>query len=199
MGKRKRETAERRKEAMKSIAYARLQDYPTSPFKMRLVADLIRGKRVEKALNLLKFSTKDASVPMEKVLLSAINNWQNKNESMRIEDQDLFVSEVYVDSGSVLKRLQTAPQGRGHRLLKRSNHVTLVLGNMAAPAAPEQAEVEEEEVAEQEAVAVEKPAKEPAKKKPARKSAGKKAAVKKAARKSAKKTTGDKEAGEKEE
>ncbi len=136
MGKRKRISAEQRKEALKSIAYAKLNNCPTSPRKMRLVADLIRGKKVDNALNILKFSKKEASGRLEKLLLSAINNWQNKNENMRIEDQDLFISEIYVDGGRMLKRLRPAPQGRGFRIRKRSNHITLILDNRAAiPAA----------------------------------------------------------------
>jgi large subunit ribosomal protein L22 len=99
---------------------------------MRLVADMIRGKKAENALNLLKFSTKDASKKLEKLLLSALSNWQAKNEGQRIEDQDLFVKEVYVDSARQLKRMRPAPQGRGYVIRKRSNHVTLILDNKAA-------------------------------------------------------------------
>ena len=91
------------------------------------MADMIRGKKVETALNALRFSTKEASGRLEKLLLSAISNWQAKNEGQRIEDQDLFVKDVFVDSGRQLKRLRTAPQGRGHRVRKRSNHITLIL------------------------------------------------------------------------
>lgn len=127
MGKRKRLVAEARKEDLKTIAFAKLNNCPTSPRKMRLVADQIRGKQVEKALNILKFSTKEASGRLEKLLLSAINNWQNKNEGQRIEDHQLFVKEIYVDGGRMLKRLRPAPQGRGYRVRKRSNHVTLIL------------------------------------------------------------------------
>ena len=127
MGARKRTAANERKEMMKVTSLARLSNCPTSPQKMRLVADMIRGKKVETALNSLRFSTKEAAGRLEKVLLSAISNWQLKNEGQRIEDQDLFVKEVFIDSGRVLKRLRTAPQGRGHRIKKRSNHITLVL------------------------------------------------------------------------
>lgn len=127
MGARKRNAATARKEALKEISFARLTDCPTSPRKMRLVADMIRGKKVENALNTLKFSTKEAAGRMQKVLLSALSNWQAKNEGARIEDADLFVREVYVDSAQQLKRLRTAPQGRGHRIRKRSNHITLIL------------------------------------------------------------------------
>lgn len=127
MGARKRNAATARKEALKEISFARLTDCPTSPRKMRLVADMIRGMKVENALNTLKFSTKEAAGRMQKVLLSALSNWQAKNEGARIEDADLFVREVYVDSAQQLKRLRTAPQGRGHRIRKRSNHITLIL------------------------------------------------------------------------
>ncbi|MFI5219954.1 MAG: 50S ribosomal protein L22 [Bacteroidia bacterium] len=129
MGSRKHKAAEVRKQELKTIAFAKLNNCPTSPVKMRLVADLIRGKRVENALNLLRFSTKEASGRLEKLLMSAINNWQTKNEGQRIEDQQLFIKEIYVDGGRHLKRLRPAPQGRGHRIRKRSNHVTLILDN----------------------------------------------------------------------
>jgi large subunit ribosomal protein L22 len=180
MGRRKREAAELRKEAMKSLAFARLNDCPSSPRKMRLVADLIRGKQVDQALNILKFSTKDASAKIEKLLLSAINNWQAKNESLRIEDQELFVDEVFVDGGRMLKRLRTAPQGRGYRIRKRSNHVTLVLGNKlqpvaAAPPAEEAETIEPEAVQTAEAEQAETAAPAPEKKKKGgKKPAGKK-------------------------
>ena len=128
MGARKRNTAEKRKEAKKQIAMAVLNDCPTSPRKMRLMVDLIRGKNVNIALGILKYSTKEASKRLEKLLLSAIANWQAKNEGARIEDADLIVSEAFVDGGRMLKRLRPAPQGRGYRVRKRSNHVTLVVG-----------------------------------------------------------------------
>lgn len=127
MGARKRNAATARREALKEISFARLTDCPTSPRKMRLVADMIRGKKVENAINMLKFSTKEAAERMRKVLLSALSNWQAKNEGARIEEADLFVREVYVDSARQLKRLRPAPQGRGHRIRKRSNHITLIL------------------------------------------------------------------------
>ena len=129
MGARKKIAADARKEEMKTTYIARLNNCPTSPRKMRLVADMIRGKKVDLALGLLKFSKKEAAGNMYKLLLSAINNWQAKNEGVRIEDQPLVVSKVYVDSARQLKRLRPAPQGRGYRIRKRSNHVTLVLGN----------------------------------------------------------------------
>ena len=128
MGVRKKERAEQIKEAKKSLAFAKLNNCPTSPRKMRLVADLVRGQKVEKALQILKFSNKEASRRVEKVVLSAISNWQEKNEDASIEDADLFIKEIRVDGGSMLKRLRPAPQGRAHRIRKRSNHVTVVLG-----------------------------------------------------------------------
>lgn len=120
--------AERIKEEKKQLAFAKLNDCPTSPRKMRLVADLVRGQEVEKALAILRFSTKEASRRLEKLLLSAIANWQAKNEDADIEDAGLIVHEIRVDGGRSLKRLRPAPQGRAHRIRKRSNHVTLVLG-----------------------------------------------------------------------
>ena len=128
MGVRKRERAEQIKEANKSIAFAKLNNCPTSPRKMRLVADLVRGQKVENALNILKFNTKEASGRIEKLLLSAIANWQAKNADANIEEAELFVKEIRVDGGAMLKRLRPAPQGRAHRIRKRSNHVTIVLG-----------------------------------------------------------------------
>jgi len=128
MGVRKKLRADQRKEERKSTYMAKLNGCPTSPRKMRLVADLIRGVEVEKALQILKFNQKEASINLEKLMLSAIANWQAKNEEANIEDAGLFVKEIYVDSATMLKRLQTAPQGRAHRIRKRSNHVTLVLG-----------------------------------------------------------------------
>ena len=128
MGSRKKQMAEAIKENKKQIAFAKLNNCPTSPRKMRLVADLVRGESVEKALNILKFSQKEASNRLEKLLLSAIANWQAKNEDADIETAELFVKEIRVDGGTMLKRLRPAPQGRAHRIRKRSNHVTLVLG-----------------------------------------------------------------------
>ena len=128
MGSRKKQMADAIKEAKKHVAFAKLNNCPTSPRKMRLVADLVRGEKVEKALNILRFSSKEASRRLETLLLSAIANWQAKNEDASIEDAELFVKEIRVDSGTMLKRLRPAPQGRAHRIRKRSNHVTLVLG-----------------------------------------------------------------------
>ena len=129
MGVRKREKAEQIKEAKKSLAFAKLNNCPTSPRKMRLVADLVRGEKVEKALAILKFSQKEASRRLEKLVVSAIANWQAKNEDASLEDADLFIKEIRVDGGSMLKRLRPAPQGRAHRIRKRSNHVTVVIGS----------------------------------------------------------------------
>ncbi|HRY99329.1 MAG TPA: 50S ribosomal protein L22 [Bacteroidales bacterium] len=129
MGARKRLRAEERKEARKTQYFARLNDCPTSPRKMRLTADLVRGKEVELALNTLKYSNKDSAARLYKLLLSAINNWQKKNEGVRMEDADLYVKEISVDGGRTLKRVQPAPQGRAHRVRKRSNHVTIILGD----------------------------------------------------------------------
>ena len=124
MGQRKKISAEARKEANKSLYFAKLNSVPTSPRKMRLVADMIRGMEVNKALSVLKFSSKEASARMEKLLKSAISNWETKVED-KAENANLYVSAVYVDSATMLKRLRTAPQGRGYRIRKRSNHVTL--------------------------------------------------------------------------
>ncbi len=108
-------------------AVAKLNNVPTSPRKMRMVADLIRGEKVSRALNILKFEPKEGAARLEKLLLSAISNWQLKNEDLDLEDADLFVKEIRVDGGRILKRLRPAPQGRAHRIRKRSNHVTLIL------------------------------------------------------------------------
>ncbi len=128
MGVRKRQSAEKLKEEKKSIAFAKLNNCPTSPRKMRLVADIIRGKKVEDALNILKFSSKEAARRLDKLVLSAVANWQAKNEEGDVADAGLFIKEIRVDGGTMLKRLRPAPQGRAHRIRKRSNHVTLVLG-----------------------------------------------------------------------
>jgi large subunit ribosomal protein L22 len=127
MGVRKRTAADERKLAQKTEFIAKLSNCPTSPRKMRLLADLIRGMEVEKALNILKFNTKEASGRLHKLVLSGMANWQAKNEGKRIEEADLYIKTIFVDSGFQLKRLRTAPQGRGNRIRKRSNHVTLIL------------------------------------------------------------------------
>ena len=127
MGARKRIKADSMKEARKSIAFAKLNNCPTSPRKMRLIADLIRGMDAEKALSELKHNPKEASIRMEKLLLSALANWESKNDGKNMDESNLYVSEVKVDSGRMLKRIQPAPQGRAHRIRKRSNHVTIVV------------------------------------------------------------------------
>ena len=124
MGKRKRESANMIKEAQKSVSFAKLKNVPSSPRKMRLVADMVRGVEVFKALGLLKFSNKEAAAKVEKLLRSAIANWEQKNER-KAENGELYVKTIFVDCAPMLKRLRTAPQGRGYRIRKRSNHVTL--------------------------------------------------------------------------
>ena len=127
MGARKRNRAQELKKLNKNLAFAKLNNCPTSPRKMRLVADLVRGMNVESALIELKFNPKEASRRLEKLLLSAISNWETKNEGKSVDQSDLFISEIKVDGGRMLKRIQPAPQGRAHRIRKRSNHVTLVI------------------------------------------------------------------------
>ena len=127
MGARKRERADKMKEERKSIAFAKLNNSSITPRKMRLVADLVRGVQVEKALNILQHNPKDASVSLEKLLRSAIANWELKNEDQDLQDAGLIVKEVQVGSAGMLKRIQAAPQGRAHRIRKRSNHVTIVV------------------------------------------------------------------------
>ena len=113
-------------------AVAKLRNVPTSARKMRMVADLIRGQKVNKALYMLKYEAKEGAARLEKLLLSAISNWQNANEDTRLEDADLYVKSIKVDGGKILKRFQPAPQGRAHRIRKRSNHVTLILDSKTA-------------------------------------------------------------------
>lgn len=127
MGSRKKIAADKRKEERKSVAIAKLNNVPTSPRKMRLVADVIRGEDVLKALDMLKFMPQAAAKKLEKLLLSAIANWQAKNEDKNADEESLVVKEIYVDSARMLKRLRPAPQGRAHRIRKRSNHVTIIL------------------------------------------------------------------------
>lgn len=128
MGARKRNAAKERKEALKTQYFATLQNVPSSPRKMRYVVDLIRGMEVGRALGTLKFSAKAASVPLEKLLRSAIANWEQKNDR-KAEDGELFVTKAYVNEGVTIKRMRPAPQGRGYRIRKRSNHVTLHVGS----------------------------------------------------------------------
>ncbi len=129
MGARKRISAEKIKEARKTMYFAKLRNVPTSPRKMRLVADMIRGMEVNRALGVLKFSAKrESSLRLEKLLRSAIANWEQKNER-KAEDGELYVTTIFVDEGVTLKRMRPAPQGRGYRIRKRSNHVTLFVGS----------------------------------------------------------------------
>ncbi len=127
MGARKKIAAEKRKEALKTQYFAKLQNVPSSPRKMRYVVDMVRGMEVNRALATLKFSSKAASADVEKLLRSAIANWEQKNER-KAEDGELFVTKIFVDGGATLKRMRPAPQGRGYRIRKRSNHVTLFVG-----------------------------------------------------------------------
>ena len=129
MGSRKRNSANKIKDSKKNLAFAKLNNSPISPRKMRLVADQIRGEDINSALTILKFSPKEASRRLEKLLISAISNWQSKNESLDLENSQLFVKEIRVDSAGMLKRIRSAPQGRAHRIRKRSNHVTLILSS----------------------------------------------------------------------
>jgi large subunit ribosomal protein L22 len=129
MGARKRLRSEKSKEAKKGQIVAKLNNCPTSPRKMRLVADMIRGERVEMALHMLEHSPQQAAGRLRKLLLSAIANWQVKNEGTKLEDSNLFIKTVMVDGGRMLKRISPAPQGRAFRKRKRSNHVTLELGS----------------------------------------------------------------------
>ncbi len=130
MGARKHEMAERLKAEKKQKAIAILRDCPTSPRKMRLLADNIRGVEVNRALGILRYSKQEASIRLEKLLKSAIANWEAKNEGERLEDNKLCVREIYVDSARMLKRIQPAPQGRAHRVRKRSNHVTIIVDKL---------------------------------------------------------------------
>ena len=124
MGKRKKISAEKRKEALKTLYFAKVNNLPSSPRKMRYVVDMIRGMEVNRALGVLRFSKKAAAANVEKLLLSAINNWEQKNDR-KAEDGELYISKVFVDEGVTMKRMHPAPQGRGYRIRKRSNHVTL--------------------------------------------------------------------------
>ena len=126
MGERKRLSADRRKEELKSVAFAKLTNIPTSPRKMRLVADLVRGKEVNRALGILKFSNKEAAARLGKLLRSAVANWEEKNDR-KAQEGELYISTIYVNCAPMLKRLRTAPQGRGYRIRKRANHVTVIV------------------------------------------------------------------------
>ena len=141
----KREKRDARKEAAKSgPSVAKLKNVPTSPRKMRLVADLIRGQRVSKALNILKYEPKVGSPKLEKLLLSAISSWEAKHQDIKLEEADLYIKEIWVDGGRILKRLRPAPQGRAHRVRKRSNHVTLVVDSLKKTAGAELTTAEKE-------------------------------------------------------
>jgi len=146
MGVKSRTRAEKRKDAKRNIAFASLRNVPTSPRKMRLVADLIRGERVEHALHILKTNPKHPAIRLHKLVLSAIANWQMKNEGMRIEESDLYIKEIQVDSARMLKRIRPAPQGRAHRIRKRSNHVTIILDSLNKPEVDIEESVEEVEL-----------------------------------------------------
>ena len=129
MSVKQKNAANARKEAMKTVYLARLVDNPTSPRKTRIMANVIRGKNVDYAMNVLKYSRRESSEKLLKLLKSAIANWQVKNENKRLEDADLYIKTIMVDGGRMLKRIRTAPQGRAARIRKRSNHVTLILGD----------------------------------------------------------------------
>ena len=145
MGRRKHNSAEARKEANKTLYIAKLMNNPTSPRKTRLVADLIRGVDVDKALAILQYNPRESAPKMRKLLLSAIANWQAKNEGKRLEDSQLYVKTVMVDEGRTLRRMRTAPQGRGYRVRKRSNHITMVVGSRVEEAAAVAPQTETEE------------------------------------------------------
>jgi large subunit ribosomal protein L22 len=130
MASRKKDRAEKLKEERKDISIAKLNNCPTSPRKMRLVAGLVRGRNVMDAINILKFTSKDAARKLETLVVSAISNWEEKNQGKSIEDEDVIIKEIYVDSARMLKRLRPAPQGRAHRIRKRSNHVTVILDSI---------------------------------------------------------------------
>ena len=177
-------------------AVAKLNNVPTSPRKMRLVADLIRGQKVSSALNILKFERKNGAPKLEKLLLSAISNWQNKFEDVKLEEAELFVKEIRVDGGRMLKRLRPAPQGRAHRIRKRSNHVTLVIDSLHKPELEEKAE-KKQSGEKQKAVAKEKQADKTIKAKDekvakAKKPVKTKKTVKKSTKKTEKKSKGKK-------
>lgn len=144
MGRRKHNSAEARKEANKTLYVAKLMNNPTSPRKTRLVADLVRGVDVDKALGILQYCPRESAPKMRKLLLSAIANWQAKNDGRRIEDSQLYVKQIMVDEGRTMKRMRTAPQGRGYRIRKRSNHITMILASRADEVAQVAKAVKEE-------------------------------------------------------
>lgn len=144
MGSRKHNSAEARKEVKKTLYIAKLNNNPTSPQKTRLMADAIRGLDVNKALGILQYNQRESAPKLRKLLLSAIANWQNKNEGKRIEDSALYIKQITVDQGRQLKRLRTALRGLGYRVVKRSNHVTLILGSKVEEKNAETAKVNAE-------------------------------------------------------
>src|SRR5688500_2003950 len=145
----KREKRDSKKEAAKTgPSVAKLKNVPTSPRKMRLIEDLIRGERVNKALNILKYEPKGGAPKLQKLLLSAISGWEAKHQDVKLEDADLYVKDIFVDGGRVLKRLRPAPQGRAHRIRKRSNHVTLVVASLKNTAAGSEIAITEKETKE---------------------------------------------------
>lgn len=172
-------------------AVARLNNYPTSPRKMRLLADLIRGMEVEKALGILQYNPKHPAVPMYKLLKSAINNWEQKNADSKVEDAGLVVKTIMVDGGRVIKRMRPAPQGRGYRIRKRSNHVTIIVDSLHSTGTPAAAPKEPEEKVSAETAAPKKaaPKKAAAKKAAPKKAAKEKPAVKKEAKETKEKKT----------
>ncbi|MDR1879006.1 MAG: 50S ribosomal protein L22 [Bacteroidales bacterium] len=137
MGARKRLAAEARKEQKRNVCMARLIDNSTSPRKTRLMADLVRGKSVEYALNVLKYSKKESSEKIRKLILSAVSNWQEKNISEKAEDSMLYVKEIFVDGGAILKRVRAASRAKACTMKKRSNHITVILDSKLEPAEPE--------------------------------------------------------------
>ena len=143
MGRRKRESANAQQETRKTLYVAKLMNNPTSPRKTRLVADMVRGVDVDKALGILKYCPRESAPKMHKLILSAVANWQAKNEGARMEDAQLYVKQIKVDEGRTMKRMRTAPQGRGYRIRKRSNHITVILGSRAEEAPKAEAKVEE--------------------------------------------------------
>ena len=130
MASHKKVRADKLKEERKEISFAKLNNCPTSPRKMRLVAGLVRGRNVMDAINILKFTNKDAARRLETLVVSAISNWEVKNTGKSIEDEDVIIKEIFVDTARMLKRLRPAPQGRAHRIRKRSNHVTVILDSI---------------------------------------------------------------------
>jgi len=178
-------------------AVARLNNYPTSPRKMRLLADLIRGMEVEKALGVMQFNPKHPATPLYKLLKSAINNWEQKNADVKVEDAGLIVKTIMVDGGRVIKRMRPAPQGRGYRVRKRSNHVTIIVDSANGSGVPSGNKAQKGEVtASSEVTEVTEVAAKPAKKETTKKAVAKKTATKKSSAKTSE-TKAKKESTEK--